>query len=488
VSATDRDGLATATPAEQATLGALLLDSSRAWPEVAPLAIAEDFSREDHRTIFRAIRDLAAAGEIADAITVSNALEAAGKLEQAGGLAYLVQLTRERPTAVNAAEYAALVRDRGQRRCTTRRVREWTAQLEAGALTLQEFAEAIGGELGDALERATPGADTTLGAAAVSAMIDFEQRADRRDAGRIAGMPTGLDRLDQVLAGLQPGAVYTVAGLTGYGKTALAQHIALAAARAGHPVGIVSREMLARELGARFCSQVHGVNLRRLLQGDRDALAELMDANQGAPMQRLPIFLDDRAGRLEEISARIAAWRQRHAVELVVVDYVQLVSGPSADNRTLEVAAVTRRLKNLAQQHRLAVLALSQFNRGAAIGAASGDRPELHQLRDSGSIEQDSDAVLLLWRSAAQREADRIDQPRQMMLTLAKNRHGPSGDVYGERNPLVFEVATQRFREFDSAGADFEGVRHDTAPRPARRRAAGSTFASRSNPDDQASA
>ncbi len=450
MSATDRDALATATPAEQATLGALLLDSAQAWPEVAGLLIEGDFGRADHRAIFRAVRSLAGDGAPADVLTVSAALEAAGELEQAGGLAYLAKLAAEVPGAGNAAAYASIVRERGQRRNTARRIREYLARCDAGELTLAELAESVSAELVAVLERTTPEADTTLGAAAVSAILDFEARAERRKAGGIVGIPSGLPRLDSLLGGLQPGAVYTLAGLTGYGKTALAQHVALAAARAGHAVGIVSREMLARELGARFCSMVHGVPLRRLLHGDTGALEELLERNQHAPMQRLPILLDDQSGRLEEVAARIAAWRQRNAVQLVIVDYVQLVTGPSADTRTLEVAAVTRRLKNLAQRHRLAVLALSQFNRGAAMGAAVGDRPELHQLRDSGSIEQDSDAVLLLWRTAEQRAADAIDRPRAMMLTLAKNRHGPSGDVYGERNPLVFEVATQRFREHDA--------------------------------------
>lgn len=453
MSAADRDDLRSATPAEQATLGALLLDSARAWPDVAGLLLEEDFARADHRAIFRAIRATAASGAPVDVLTVAATLEAAGELEQAGGLAYLASLARDTPSAEHASAYATIVRERGQRRATVRRIREHLAQLDRGELTLAEFAEDVSRAIVGVLERSTPAADSTLAAAAVSAMLDFEARAERRKVGGIVGIPTGLPRLDSLLGGLQPGALYTLAGLTGHGKTALALHITIAAARAGHAVGIVSREMLARELGARFCSMAHGVPLRRLLQGDAAALAELYERDRRAPLQRLPILLDDQAGRLEEVAARITAWRQRNAVELVVVDYLQLVTGPQADTRTLEVAAVTRRLKHLAQRHRLAVLALSQFNRGAAVGAAIGDRPELHQLRDSGSIEQDSDAVLLLWRTAAQREKDRIDAPREMMLTLAKNRHGPSGDVYGAANPLIFEVATQGFAEYSSEPA-----------------------------------
>lgn len=485
--AADPAELERVTPAEQATLGALLLDSARAWPEVAGLLLEEDFARADHRAIFRAIRETATSGTPADVLTVSQALETAGELEHAGGLAYLAKLASDTPGADNAAAYATIVRERGLRRVTVRRIREHLAQCEAGELTLAEFAEVSNVELVSALERATPAADATLGAAAVSAILDFEERIERRRAGGIVGIPTGLARLDRLLGGMQPGGLYTLAALTGHGKTALGGSVALAAARAGFPVGIVSREMLARELGARFCSQIHGVELRRLLHGDESALAELLEANERQPMQRLPIFLDDQSGRLEEVAARIAAWHRRHAVRLVVVDYVQLVTGPQADTRTLEVAAVTRRLKNLAQQYRLAILALSQFNRGAAMGATVGDRPELHQLRDSGSIEQDSDAVLLLWRTAEQREGDRIDRPRRMMLTLAKNRHGPSGDVYAADNPLVFEVATQRFREFDAdldgaAAAAGEHQRHTARARAPR--AAGHTFANHTRGDD----
>ena len=482
MSAADRDGLSAATPAEQATLGALLLDSARAWPDVAGLLLEEDFSRADHRAIFRAIRKTATSGAPVDVLTVSQALEAAGEIDQAGGLAYLASLARDTPTAENAGHYAGIVRERGQRRTTARRIRERLAQLDKGELTIAEFAEAAGQALTSALERSTPAADTTLGAAAVSAMLDFEARVERRKAGGIVGIPTGLPRLDSLLAGLQPGALYALAGLTGHGKTALALHITAAAARAGHAVGIVSREMLARELGARFCSMVHGVPLRRLLQGDAAALEDLYERDRHAPLQRLPVLLDDLCGRLEEVAARITAWRQRNAVELVIVDYLQLVTGPSADTRTLEVAAITRRLKNLAQQLRIAIVALSQFNRGAAIGAAIGDRPELHQLRDSGSIEQDSDAVLLLWRSAAQREKDRIDAPREMNLTLAKNRHGPAGDVYGAANPLIFEVATQRFAEYSGEPAPLEPL--PPRSRRASARAGGSTFADHARGDD----
>lgn len=444
---------------ERAVLGALLLDSRAAWPDVASRITERDFASVDHRLIFRVIAAAAAAGEWLDAVTAADALErlpmpalrgdAAGILvKTAGGLAYLIELAREVPGVANAGTYAARLRDRSLRRGLAVTLRGHLERLESGEAQLEDLVGDIAADATEVAAGLAPGGDRGLGDAVCDALLDFEDRVERRKAGGIVGISTGLPRLDRLLGGFQCGALYVLAGLTSTGKTAAGLAFAVAAARTGVPVGLVSREMTATELASRLCSNVHGVPLRGLFGGDPEALRALSERNIAAPMQALPIRIDDCSSRLEEVAARIRTWTRKHGVRLVVIDYLQLVTA-TAETRTLEVAAISRRLKALAMQERIAVVALSQFNRQAAAAGQLGDRPELHHLRDSGSVEQDADAVLVLWRSKAQRDADAVDKSRELVLTLLKNRQGPIGDVYSERTPLVFDVALQRFHESD---------------------------------------
>ena len=243
--------------AEQALLGALLLDSQSAWPEVQAIVTEHDLASKEHRLIFRAIAKACGDGQWPDAVTVAAALDLAGHAKETGGLAYLAELARYTPGIVNAGAYATLVRARGQRAALAAILRQQLEQLEKHGAQAADVAESLGESVTAIMERLAAGQDQRIGDALVDAMLDFEERAERRDAGGIVGVTTGLRRLDSMTGGLQAGYLYVLAGLTSSGKTAAALAITAAAARAGHAVGIVSREMPSRELAARLCSQVH---------------------------------------------------------------------------------------------------------------------------------------------------------------------------------------------------------------------------------------
>lgn len=446
---TDRH--ASALAAEQAVLGALLADSRTAWPLVATVLRAEDFCHGVHPQLFAAISELCRAGGVADPISVADALrsrpaERVGGVDVEPDLAYLAKLARDVLSVANAGEHAAIVRREASRAALRREL--LAAANELDDRPPSDVAAALQRRLADAMDRGAARSDVTMLDAARQAFDEIDARLAAAAGGRMPGISTGLPRLDRMLGGgLEPGLI-VLAALTSAGKTALSWSIDLGAAERGEPVGIVSLEMTARELALRAFARVHGVPLGDLRRGDADAMERLVAADRERPVANLPVWIDDSASTIDDVCARIATWRARHGIRLAVVDYLQLVEHAGAETRQLEVAKVSRALKRLSLQLGIPVLALSQFNRAAA---SSGERPELHHLRDSGSVEQDSDVVLVLWRTAAQRDADRQDRAKQLCLTVLKARNGIVGDVYGPsaaEGPLVFEGAVQRFREY----------------------------------------
>jgi replicative DNA helicase len=430
--------------AEQAVLGGLLLDT-KAWDHVADSVDAQDFYRPDHRLIFEAIFDIASEGRPVDVVTVSEQLERRGKLADAGGLAYLGTLARDTPTAANVRAYAQIVHERSLLRSLISAGSEIAASVfgEEG-LSARELVNKAEQRVFEIAER---GAHRNDGAQSLRSQMPallhkIGEWHDHPDGMR--GLPTGFIDFDKVTGGLRGGDLVIIAGRPGMGKTTLAinmaEHVALDLNTRGS-VLIFTMEMPAEQLMTRMLSSVGGVPLRDIRSGrisDQD-----WDRIRGATGQltEARIFIDESAGQTPtELRARARRVKREHGLDLVVVDYLQLmhVKG-SKENRATEISEISRGLKTMAKELDVPVIALSQLNR--SVEQRQEKKPVMSDLRESGSIEQDADMILFIYR---EEEYD-PNTPRkgQAEINLAKHRNGETGPF-----TLTFQGQFTRFQNF----------------------------------------
>lgn len=441
----DRSGASGRVPpnnldAERSLLGAMLLSREAIGPAVEKLA-ASDFYKPAHQHIFDAVASLYAAGEPADPVTVAETLSRAGLLEQVGGLAYLIDLQASTPATSNAARYATIIEERALLRSLIS-VAGDIAELgysvpDDVAKTIDE-AEARMFALAD--RRVT---DTTLILRdLLTAGLDhLEDLYDRGES--ITGLPSGLFDLDEQLSGLQPSSLIIIGARPAMGKSALALGMAAhAAIRVGRPVLYFSLEMGHLELTQRVLSGEAEVRSERLRNGKlTDEDWSRIHRTVGR-LAEAPLYIDDNPNlTVMEIRAKARRLKARVGdLALIVVDYLQLMTGStSAENRQVEVAEISRGLKVLARELETPVVALSQLSRN--LESRSDKRPMLSDLRESGSLEQDADVVLFVYRDEVY-DPDSDDQGLAE-LHLAKHRNGPTGTVQ-----LAFRSSFTKFDNF----------------------------------------
>ncbi len=372
--------------AEQAVLGGLMLDAS-AWDQVADAVTEEDFYRPDHRLIFTAIGELAGNGRPCDVVTVSEQLERIGKLEQAGGLAYLSSLARDTPTAANVRAYADIVRERSLLRQLIR------AGTEIAAAVFNSNKGETARELVDAAEQrvfaiAEAGTRGRQGAVAVKTLLpqvidQIDEWHSNPDALR--GLPTGFADFDKMTGGLRPGDLVIVAGRPSMGKSTLAVNMAEYAAV--HPstrasVAIFSLEMPSEQVITRMLASVGGVPLANLRSGrisDEDWVRITSATNQ---LSEAKIFVDETPALTPtELRARARRIKREHGLDLILVDYLQLMQVPGTkENRATEIGEISRGLKVLAKELAVPVIALSQLNR--AVEQRENKKPVMSDLRE----------------------------------------------------------------------------------------------------------
>ncbi|HEX5464415.1 MAG TPA: DnaB-like helicase C-terminal domain-containing protein [Burkholderiales bacterium] len=415
--------------AEQAVLGACFL-SPAVFHEL-PLS-ENDFYRADHRVIWRAITALAADETAFDAVTLSDWLEARGELKQAGGLAYLATLARDTPTAENAKAYAEIVRERSNKRTALRLL----AEAIDGLHGLSETPEVIAGLQGKLEALSTTHGDLDFRAVLGRGLAAMEEAINRREQGN-EGPQFGLPALDYAVGGLHGPRLVILAGRPSTGKTALAHQVSMLAARRGLPVGKIELEMSAEEIAHRSMAWAYQVNVTDIAHGAESARASILNGATQHNIRDYPIWVDERAYTLAEICSRITEWHRKHAVQLVVVDHLQLVSS-RRDNRAQELGEVTRGLKLLAKRLNTPVLLLSQLNRASL---KDNRKPQLQDLRDSGEIEQDADIVIALH---GELDADH-EGNRAVEIGLLKNRGGRVGWL--DHQSFLFRGRIQRFEE-----------------------------------------
>ncbi|ASU77266.1 replicative DNA helicase [Actinopolyspora erythraea] len=413
--------------AEQSVLGAMML-SRDAIADVIEVVRPGEFYRPDHGVIFRHVVELFGRGEPADAVTVRDALEQSGELTQitrnSDTGTYLHTLLEAVPTAANATFYAEIVADRAQRR----RIIE-----EASGILQQGYGGQ--GEAAELLDRAQE-RFSSIGRSRTEDMYFLQDLADplmseleriQRNDGR-SGIPTGFTELDRLTNGLQPGQLAVVAARPGLGKSALALDIARSAAiRHRRGTALFSLEMGHGELMMRLVSAEAKVRLDRMRGGYMSEADWSAAARRTGDVQDAPLVISDAPNMtMMEIRARARRLKQRGQLDLVIVDYLQLMtSGRRVESRQQEVSEFSRNLKLLAKELEVPVVALSQLNRGPE--QRLDKKPELGDLRESGSIEQDADLVVLLHRpDAFERDTARVGEAD---LILAKQRSGPTGVV-----------------------------------------------------------
>ncbi|MDK7750373.1 replicative DNA helicase [Brevibacterium sp. UMB10442] len=424
--------------AETSVLGSMML-SKDAIADVVENLRGEDFYKPAHETIYDVILDLYASGEPADAVTVSNALSKSGDLARIGGAAYLHTLIQSVPTSANAIFYAEIVRELALlRRLVTAGTRIVQMGYDAQGDT-DDLINRAQSEIYQVTERRSS-EDYVRLSEVLQPTVEEIERSGSHD-GDTAGVPTGFFEFDELTNGLHPGQMIVIAARPGVGKSTLALDFARSAAiDHGQTTVIFSLEMGRLELTTRLLSAESGIPLQKLRQGKLDD--ERGDwttlANTMGKINDAPLFIDDSPNMaLTEIRAKCRRLKQQHDLKMVVIDYLQLMtSGKRVESRQQEVSEFSRSLKLLAKELEVPVIALSQLNRSSE--QRNDKRPMVSDLRESGSIEQDADMVLLIHRE------DMYDKESphagEAIIMVAKHRNGPTGEI-----TVAFQGARSRF-------------------------------------------
>jgi replicative DNA helicase len=437
-----------AIEAEQSVLGAMML-SKDAIADVVEVVRPGDFYRPAHAVIYDAVLDLYARGEPADAITVAAELTRSGQLVRAGGAPYLHTLIAMPATAANAGYYAQIVAERAVLR---RLITAGTRVVQMGYDTASGSADVTGtvddvvdraqAEIYEVTERRTSEDYVHIDSLLQSTLDEIEKIASTGGVG--AGLPTGFQQLDEITNGLHPGQMITIAGRPGSGKSTLALDIARSTAVKHHkPTVVFSLEMGKLEIMMRLFAAESTVALQSMRSGHMSDQDWTRLARRSGELAEAPLFIDDSPNlTMMEIRAKSRRLRQRHDLQLIVIDYLQLMtSGKRVESRQQEVSEFSRAMKLLAKELDVPVVALSQLNRGPE--QRTDKKPMLADLRESGSIEQDSDVVLLVHRpDLYEPETERAGEAD---LIIAKHRNGPTATV-----AVAFQGRYSRFADMPS--------------------------------------
>ena len=436
--------------AESSVLGGLLLDNS-AWDRVSDLVKDSDFYRHEHRLVYAAVAVLVNASKPADVITVFEQLQSLGRADEVGGLAYLNSLAQYVPSAANIRRYAEIVRERAILRKLLTASDEiatnaFNPQGKSVAKILDEAEQKIFniGEEGSRMKQGFQGMDTLV----VELMDRVQEMAD--NPNDITGVPTGFYDLDRMTAGFQAGDMIVLAARPSMGKTALAiniaEHVAL---NEGLPVAVFSMEMGASQLAVRIVGSIGRINQGHLRTGKLtdDEWPRLTEAIE--KLRNISLHIDETPGltpsELRANARRLA--RQCGKLGLIVVDYLQLMSGSggsNGENRATELGEISRGLKMLAKELQCPVIALSQLNR--SVEQRTDKRPMMSDLRESGAIEQDADIIMFIYRDEYYNKDSK--EPGVAEVIIGKQRNGPTGTV-----KLAFLNQLTRFESLASGGS-----------------------------------
>ncbi|ATD08814.1 MULTISPECIES: replicative DNA helicase [Pseudoalteromonas] len=439
--------------AEQSVLGGLMLDNE-AFDRVAELVVSHDFYTRTHKLIFEAMEKLVELSQPIDLITISENLEKNNQLETIGGFSYLAEIAKNTPSAANIDAYASIVRERAV-------VREMIGVAneiaEAGfnpegrdSHELLDLAESKVFKIAEQRTKSTEGPQSIH--SILEKTVDKIEELYQSPQDGVTGVSTGYGDLDKMTAGLQPSDLIIVAARPSMGKTTFAMNLAEHAAMTqDKPVLIYSLEMPSEQIMMRMLASLGRINQTKVRTGqlDDDDWARL-SSTMGLLMEKGKMYIDDASGLtptdVRSRARRIA--RDHGGISMIMVDYLQLMRVPSlSDNRTLEIAEISRSLKALAKELQCPVIALSQLNR--TLEQRADKRPVNSDLRESGSIEQDADLIMFIYRDEVYND-DSLDKGTAEII-IGKQRNGPIGKVR-----LTFQGQYSRFDNYAGPAMDDE--------------------------------
>lgn len=434
--------------AEASLLGAILIDSD-ALVKIADIISPEDFFDARHKHIYEAVLHLYERRSPIDVLTLADQLKAVGFLDAVGGPAYLTELTNFVPTAAHVEQYADIVAQKSMRRRLIKASQEMTTLGFDESKQLRELIEEAETRLFEVSQQHIKQNIVSL----ETILAESFDRLDdlHRDKGKIRGVPTGFKDLDNILAGLQRSDLFILAARPSMGKTALVLNLAHnIAIQAKEPVLFFSLEMSKEQLVDRLLSMESGVDAWALRTGNlTDQDFEKIGQAMGT-LSEAKIYIDDTPGiTVSDLRTKARREAHQHGVGLIIVDYLQLMSGGSkfggSDNRVQEISEISRGLKGVARELNVPLIALSQLSR--SVENRSPQIPQLADLRESGSIEQDADVVAFIYRE----EYYNPETERKSItdILIKKHRNGPTGNV-----ELYFEADKQRFRSLDTKHRD----------------------------------
>lgn len=433
--------------AEMSVLGGLMVDSF-AFNEIAGLIHEEDFYKNAHRRIFVAIQDLATRAQPVDIITVSNLLNDRRELEAIGGAAYLADVMNQTPSASHIGSYAQIVHEKA----LLRKLIQMSGEIVEKAYTesyadVETFLDEVEGQIFSLADKQN---QSGLTGAAELIKVSIDRLTElSQQKGDCTGVATGFTQLDKMTTGFQPGELIIIAARPSMGKTAFSLNIAQhAAIRSKKTVAYFSVEMAKEQLMMRMLASEARVNLGDLRIGsiNDNAWPRLID--KAAKMAEAKIFIDDTSGISPfEVRAKCRRLQAQHGLDMIIIDYLQLMEiKQRVESRERMIAEVSRTLKAIAKELRIPVIALAQLNRG--VEGRSDRRPMLSDLRESGSIEQDADVIMMLYREDYyDRENPEIKGISEVII--GKQRNGPVGTV-----KLKWEATIGRFSNLEDAPAE----------------------------------
>ncbi len=435
--------------AEQAVLGALLIDPD-AIIRVAPIVRPEDFYLEKHAWIFEAITALHERREPIDFLTLVSELERREKINDVGGSAYITSLINATPTAIHVEQYAHIV----ERLALQRRLINASTQIAGLAYEGKEDIDNVidnAEQLIFDVGQRRISRDLIPIRTAVDKFIDHFDYVQRHQ-GELMGVPTGFNDLDKLLGGFQPSDLIIVAGRPGSGKTSFALSIMQSAAtRYRKRVALFSLEMSAEQLVQRLVASMGRIDAQSLRLGRLDDADYAKLAQATGELSEMPLFIDDSAALTPmEIRAKARRLQSEHGIDMIIIDYMQLMTASgNSENRVQEISRISRQLKELSRELHIPVVALSQLSR--AVESRDDHRPQLADLRESGSIEQDADVVIFILREKTyyptlekwQIKHPHTEYPENIAeIIVAKHRHGPTKDL-----KLFFAEEQATFRD-----------------------------------------
>ena len=438
--------------AETSILGAVLIDATGEAMEVVSALAPKSFYNKTHQIIFESMIELSEAGESIDVVTLSTNLDNHGQLETIGGVSYLARVAHSVPSAANIDEYIGILQDKYMLRQLINAARkQFIDAVESGdaqqVIANMQVAAARLSDQAAPVQEFKPIREVMM-----RSYDGIEQRFANKDNGSVTGLPSGFSHLDAMTAGFQKGDLIIVAARPSVGKTAFALNVAQnVAIKTKETVALFSLEMSATQLGDRMISAEGNLDASKIRTGKYEDGDWERTANAVSALGETNIFIDDSPTiNVHEIRNKCRRLKKKHGLGLIVIDYLQLISGSGkkGENRQQEVSEISRTLKQIARELEVPVIALSQLSRG--VEQRQDKRPMMSDLRESGSIEQDADVVAFLYRDDYYNQDS--EKKNIIEIIIAKQRNGPVGTV-----ELVFLKNFNKFANYDRS--------HDIQPK-----------------------